>query len=255
MLAGSAKTLQSVSLIIPIFNEATHLEEFLRTVDAATFSLKKELILINDGSTDDSAAIIRKHRFKSRYIFLNEERNQGKGSAIRRGLAAATGDIIGIQDADFEYDLGDIRTILQLFVDDKCDVVYGSRFSGNTLAPRTLHTFANRWLTRFSNLLSGMPVTDMETCYKFFRKEIIQNIHLTSPRFGFEPEITAKIAKLRLRLREIPISYKPRNVKDGKKITWQDGIAALWHIFYFNTLLHSDMCFDASMPAEFFSKH
>ena len=224
-----------VSLIIPIYNEAMHLADFLTKVDKLTLPLEKELVLVDDCSTDGSRDLLTQFPFRSDVQILLQERNQGKGAAIQRGMAAAKGDVIGVQDADFEYDMNDIPALLQPFIDERADVVYGSRFkkSGEQVH-RTFHYLINRFLTLMSNLCSGLYLTDMETCYKFFRRDVIHNIALESRRFGFEPEITAKLAHLKLRISELPISYYPRNYLQGKKISWKDGVAALRHILYFN---------------------
>ncbi|MBL8032529.1 MAG: glycosyltransferase family 2 protein [Leptospiraceae bacterium] len=241
-----------VSLVIPVYNEARHLQEFLIAIDRAKFPIAKELIFIDDGSKDNSAEIIKNFRFRSKTIFIDQKQNQGKGAALKKGIEAATGDIIGIQDADFEYEIADVNTILKMMLDGGCEVVYGARFSKlNPQVHRTFHYLVNRLLTTLSNLLSGLYVRDMETCYKFFRREILQNIELKSKRFGFEPEITAKIARLKIRVKEVPISYFPRNYMEGKKITWKDGIAALWHLFYFNLILSKKKFFKSTMPTEF----
>ncbi len=246
---------KSLSLIIPIYNEAENLADFLRALDHHEFGLKTELVMVDDGSTDGSAEIIRHFTFRRRYVFLPLEQNRGKGAAIARGIVAASGDIIGIQDADFEYDLSDIPRLLEPLIAGSCDIVYGSRFGSlSQNAHRTVHYMANRLLTRLSNILSGLKVSDMETCYKFFRREILQNINLQSQRFGFEPEITAKIARLKVRVKEVPVSYFPRNFLEGKKITWRDGIAALWHIVYFNLLLSRRRFFKPTMPEEFLAE-
>jgi len=245
---------QRVSLIIPIYNEAAHLERFLQTIDHARYPLEKELVLINDGSTDDTTEILAHYPFSSSHQIISLPANQGKGSAIRQGIESATGEIIGIQDADFEYDVNDIAKILQLFVGDQADVVYGTRFyKGHDKTSPALHRLANKTLTWLSNRLSGLTVTDMETCYKFFRREIISNIRLESPRFGFEPEITAKLGRLKLRFAEIPVSYQARSILAGKKIGWRDGFAALWHIVYFNRFAAQARFFHPGMPGRYIS--
>lgn len=227
--------MKKVSLIIPVYNEQEHLNRFLTWVDDADFGLKKELVIIDDKSSDHSAKIIEDFSFKSECQFIQKETNTGKGAALRAGIAKASGDIIGIQDADFEYDINDIPAILELILKNKADIVYGSRFrKDSNQVHRTFHYLVNRFLTIMSNLCSGLYLSDMETCYKFFRSEIIKNIKLESDKFGFEPEITAKIARLKVRISEVPISYYPRSYIEGKKITWQDGVAALRHILYFN---------------------
>jgi glycosyltransferase involved in cell wall biosynthesis len=227
-----------VSLIIPVYNEAGHLAEFLKQVDALTFDgVEKELVIIDDCSRDASREILQSFRFTSSVQLHLHEVNQGKGAAIRKGVELATGDIIGVQDADFEYSMDDLSSIIAPIVSGKADVVFGSRFKATVIqVHRTFHYLVNRFLTTLSNLCSGLYLTDMETCYKFFRADVIKNIRLESNRFGFEPEITAKIAGLKLRIIEVPIWYFPRNYLEGKKITWKDGLAALGHIITFNFL-------------------
>lgn len=240
-----------VSLIIPVYNEADHLEQFLLAVDRLELPIEKELVIIDDRSSDNSAEIVRNFKFGSKVTFLIQEVNSGKGAAIRRGIEAASGDIIGVQDADFEYELSDIPQLLIPIIEGKADVVYGSRFKKTGYqVHRTFHYLVNRALTMLSNLLSGLYLSDMETCYKFFRGDIIKNIRLESNRFGFEPEITAKIARLQLRVLEIPILYFPRNYLQGKKITWKDGVAAVRHIVYYN-FWATKGCFKADMPAKY----
>ncbi len=240
---------QTVSLIIPIFNEATHLERFLNGIDKLELPLRKELVIVNDCSTDNSAEILENFQFQSPVIFINQSRNQGKGAAIRVGIQQATGDFIGVQDADFEYDADDIPKLLAPLLEGKADVVYGSRFKKtNYQVHRTLHYLVNRTLTMLSNVMSGLYLSDMETCYKFFRADVIKNINLESNRFGFEPEVTAKIARLQLHIMELPISYFPRKYLEGKKITWKDGVAALRHMFYFNLIRKHKDCFYETLP-------
>jgi glycosyltransferase involved in cell wall biosynthesis len=242
----------SVSLIIPIYNESSHLEEFLRLVDSFKLPLEKELVIVDDCSKDNSAEIVDQFEFKSTVAFVRHSTNLGKGAAIRTGIEKATGDIIGIQDADFEYDLEDIPKILQPFIEQKADVVCGSRFSRtNQQVHRTFHYLVNRFLTLFSNLLSGLYLSDMETCYKFFRADIIKNIVLESNRFSFEPEVIAKIAKLKIRVMEVPISYFPRNYIEGKKITWKDGVSAVFHIIRYNIFRNRKDCVKPDIPKQF----
>ncbi len=225
-----------ISLVVPVYNEAAHLSDFLALVDRLSFSFEKELIFIDDCSTDGSGDILENHPFKSENVaIVRQPENRGKGSAIRIGFERATGDFIGVQDADFEYSPDEIEGLVQPLIAQQADVVYGSRYKKSNLqVHRTYHYLVNRFLTMLSNLMSGLYLTDMETCYKFFKADLIQGIQLSSKRFGFEPEITAKIAKLNVRVFELPISYHPRNYLAGKKITWKDGVAALWHIVYYN---------------------
>jgi len=241
-----------VSLVIPIFNEADHLEKFLRAIDVFTLPMEKELVIIDDCSSDNSLEILRQFPFTSQVQVLTQPKNKGKGAALQLGITVATGEVIGIQDADFEYDIEDIPKLLELFLVDKADVVFGSRFKKSCpQVHRTYHYLVNRFLTILSNVVSGLYLTDMETCYKFFRKDIIKNIVIECDRFGFEPEVTAKLACLRCRVMEIPISYYPRNYLEGKKITWKDGFAALWHIINFNLLKSKKTFFRHQMPDRF----
>lgn len=244
--------MKKVSLIIPVYNEASHLEKFLGIIDALTLPIDKELVIVDDCSTDDSREIVANFPFTSAVTIINQVKNQGKGAAIARGIQDATGDIIGVQDADFEYEPDDIASLLTPIIAGKADIVYGSRFKkNNPQVFRTFHYLVNRFLTIYSNFASGLYLTDMETCYKFFTASIIKNINLESKRFGFEPEVTAKIARLKVRMHELPISYYPRNYVEGKKITWKDGVAALKHITYFNFFVKTRDCFKPEMPAEF----
>jgi glycosyltransferase involved in cell wall biosynthesis len=193
-----------------------------------------------------------KFNFKSKTLIERQLKNQGKGAALRRGFELATGDIIGVQDADFEYSLDDIPAILDPLLKGRADIVFGSRFKKNTMqVHRTFHYLVNRILTILSNIFSGLYLTDMETCYKFFRAEILKNINLESNRFGFEPEITAKVARLKIRIMEVPISYFPRSYLEGKKITWKDGVAALRHILYFNLMQNPRNLFKPTMPKRY----
>ena len=228
---------ERASIVVPIYNEAKNLPEFLKALDDLVLPCEKELILVNDCSDDGSRILLEAFDFKSSVALIHHAQNQGKGSAIRSGLAAATGTIVGIQDADFEYDMLEIPKVLEPLLLNQADVVYGSRYLRSGMrGHRAYHYLGNRFLTSLSNLFSGLSLSDMETCYKFFRSDILCNLGLESQRFGFEPEVTAKVARLQVRLREIPISYRPRSYGEGKKITWKDGMAALWHIVRFNVL-------------------
>lgn len=244
--------MKKVSLIIPVYNESSHLQRFLEMIDNLELPVDKELVIVDDFSSDNSKDILENYNFKSSVVLIFQERNQGKGHALRTGIEQATGDIIGIQDADFEYESADIPGLVQPLLDGKADVVFGSRFKkSNPQVFRTFHYLVNRILTVYSNLCSGLYLTDMETCYKFFSAKVIRNIRLESNRFGFEPEVTAKIARLKLRVYELPIFYYPRNYNEGKKITWKDGVAAFRHITYYNFFVKSRNCFKDSMPAEY----
>ncbi len=219
-----------LSIVIPVYNEAEWVEELVRRVQKEEF--RKELILIDDGSTDGTRDILpRIQQAYDNVRVLMHEQNQGKGAALRTGFAAAKGDIIVIQDADLEYDPRDYGRLLEPILDGRADVVYGSRFLGGPHRVLNFHHFiANQGLTFLSNALTNLNLTDMETCYKIFRREILEGMTLTSNRFGFEPEFTARISKRRLKVYEVPISYSGRDYDEGKKITWRDGVAALWVI-------------------------
>ena len=230
----------TLSVVIPVYNEESTLEELLAEVSKS--EIVTELILIDDCSTDNSLKKIFECKdqlscTKPEINILIEKnvKNMGKGAAIRKGFEKATSEVIIVQDADLEYDPREYVSLIQPIKDGKADVVYGSRFIGGT--HRVLyfwHYMGNKALTLLSNMFSNLNLTDMETCYKMFRREILQNFNLASNRFGFEPEFTAKIAKAKLKIYELPISYYGRTYDDGKKITWRDGIAAIYHIIRFN---------------------
>ena len=245
----------TISLIIPIFNEADHLERFLTLIDGLKLPVEKELVFVEDCSRDSSFDILSSFKFKSKFKILKHETNRGKGAALRTGIDAASGDIIGVQDADFEYDPNEIPSLVQPLLDGRADAVFGSRFKANSVqVHRTLHYLVNRFLTVMSNLMSGLYLSDMETCYKFFQADIIKNMVLTSDRFGFEPEVTAKVGKLKVRVMELPISYFPRNYIEGKKITWMDGIAALRHIVYYCLFQGIKESFKPALPEKYIPK-
>jgi len=220
-----------VSVIIPVYNELDTIAETISRVRASP--VDKEIIVIDDASTDGTPDIIESLTGPD-LTLIRQPRNQGKGAAIRRGLQAATGDIVLIQDADLEYDPNDYPRLLEPILDGRADAVFGSRFLGGP--HRVLyfwHSVGNRLLTTFSNIMTNFNLTDMEVCYKAMRREVALNLNLRSERFGIEPEITAKLARGRWRLYEVPITYAGRSYEEGKKITWRDGLAALWHIIYF----------------------
>lgn len=233
-----------LSVVIPAYNERATIAELLRRVTASPFA--KEIIIVDDGSSDGTVDELRLFGVETpdvlvpyngvagvenRIVLVMHERNQGKGAAVRHGIERASGDVILIQDADLEYDPADYPVLLQPILDGRADVVYGSRFTGS---PRRVllfwHSLGNWLLTFFSNMMTNLNLTDMETCYKVFRADVIKQIPLRSQRFGIEPEITAKLARLRARVFEVPISYAGRSYGEGKKITWKDGFAALWTI-------------------------
>jgi len=219
-----------LSVVIPVYNERDFVAELVSRVQAQDYRM--EILLIDDGSTDGSREIIAGLAEQNQEVqVLLHDHNQGKGAALRTGFLAASGDIILIQDADLEYDPRDYGKLLEPLLDGRADVVFGSRFLGGPHRVLNYHHYlANRFLTMLSNILTGLNLTDMETCYKAFRREIIQDMPLRQDRFGFEPEFTARIAARRCRVYEVPISYSGRDYAEGKKITWKDGVAALWTI-------------------------
>ena len=230
-LAGKSPLL---SLVVPVYNEAAHLEYWCNDILARDFGFSREFVFVDDCSTDGSREILRAFAGRPDVVLIEAPRNTGKGAALAAGIGRAQGEVVLIQDADFEYSLRDIPELVAPIVSREADVVYGSRYVGHRNVHRTFHYLVNKFLTLFSNIMSGLYVTDMETCRKAFRRDLIQNIALTSPRFGFEPEITARIADLNVRVVELPVRYSPRNQIEGKKIRWTDGIAALWFIVKFN---------------------
>jgi glycosyltransferase involved in cell wall biosynthesis len=221
-----------LSVVMPVYNEHATLREVISRVLAVPLEI--ELICVDDGSRDGSREILSELQTTHPQIrVLLQPKNLGKGAALRRGIQESTGDYVLIQDADLEYDPSDYPALLHPLLEGKADVVYGSRFLGS--APHRVlyfwHYVANRILTLISNALTNINLSDMETCYKVFRREILQSIPIEEDRFGFEPEITVKIAKRRLRVYEVGISYWGRTYEEGKKIGWKDGVRALWCLF------------------------
>ncbi len=219
-----------LSIVIPIFNEVQTIVEVLRRI--AGVDLEKEIIVVDDGSTDGTRELLQS---RGGITLIFHEKNCGKGAAIRTGLNYVSGEVVIIQDADLEYSPEEYPQLLNPILQGNADVVYGSRFLGGP--HRVLffwHFVGNYFLTLLSNMLSNVNVTDMETGFKIFRASVLKEINLQSDRFGFEPEITAKVARLRCRLYEVPISYHGRDYAAGKKITWRDGAAAIYHILRYN---------------------
>ena len=229
-----------LSIVIPVFNEAATLEQVLRAVlDVDLGGAGREVIIVNDCSADQSGAIADRMAAEDpRVRVFHHAANQGKGAALRTGFAHCTGDWVVVQDADLEYDPGELAQLMGPLRSGKADVVYGSRFL-STGARRVLyywHAVGNLFLTTFSNMMTNLNLTDMETCYKMFRREVIQSIVIRENRFGFEPEITAKVARKKCRVYEMGISYHGRTYQEGKKINWVDGLWAFWCIIKYNLL-------------------
>jgi glycosyltransferase involved in cell wall biosynthesis len=225
-------TMKTLSIVIPVYNEESTLDETLRRVESAPLiGWKKELIVVNDGSTDNTGKILESWTKKA--TIANMLKNQGKGAAVTHGISLAHGDVILVQDADLEYSPTDYPMLLDPFENSRVDVVYGSRFLGSHLSTMYLYELGNKFVTFLTNVLYNTNITDMETGYKVFRKTVLDKFSIHAKRFDFEPEITAKVLRCGYQIYEVPISYFGRKFSEGKKLTWRDGVVALFTLFYY----------------------
>lgn len=216
-----------LSIIVPVYNEEKSILIILRKLFDLRLDIQKEIIIVNDGSLDESEAVIRKFiKGKKGFILINKQ-NEGKGSAVRRGICLAKGDIITIQDADLEYDPNEFKRLIIPIIEGKEKVVYGSRFLRKHKPKYKIYFLGNKFLSFLTKILYNSKITDMETCYKVFEKKTIKSLNLSSKKFDIEPEITSKLLRKGISIKELPISYTPRSIEEGKKIGWKDGIRAV----------------------------
>jgi glycosyltransferase involved in cell wall biosynthesis len=226
-----------LSIVIPVYNEKNYIHEIIRRVrEVKLANIEKEIIIVDDFSTDGTREVLEKEIKTLVEQVIYHEKNTGKGGALRTGFQYATGDVVIVPDADLEYDPAEYEKLMKPIIEGRADVVYGSRFVGSE-PHRVLyfwHYVGNKMLTLLSNMFTNLNLTDMETCYKMFRREVLNSVRIEQNRFGFEPEITAKVARGNWRIYEIGISYSGRNYAEGKKINWKDGIQAVWCILKYN---------------------
>jgi glycosyltransferase involved in cell wall biosynthesis len=227
-------TLETLSIVIPVFNEVNSMKEVIERVREVHLPqiASREIVIVDDSSTDGTRDVLATYKDQNDFKIVFHDRNRGKGAALRTGIAETTGSIVIIQDADLEYDPQEYPKLLAPLLAGKADVVYGSRFAGGE-SKRVLyfwHSVGNKFLTTLSNMFTNINLTDMETCYKVFRGEVIRSIRIEEDRFGFEPEVTSKVAHMGCRIYEVGISYSGRTYAEGKKINWKDGVRAIWCI-------------------------
>ena len=234
-----------ITIVVPVYNELHTLKEILSRVNDSLdkLNMEKEIILVDDFSTDGTRDLLKEYEDKDFIQVFYHDKNQGKGAALRTGFQHATGDVVVVQDADMEYDPREFPLLLEPILAGKADAVYGSRFLGGP--HRVLffwHSVGNRFLTLLSNMLTDLNLTDMETCYKMIRSELLRTLSLSADRFGIEPELTARLAQADARIYELPISYDGRSYAEGKKIGWKDGVSALWCILRYNLFQFRSKC-------------
>jgi glycosyltransferase involved in cell wall biosynthesis len=218
---------RTLSVIVPVFNERSTVAEVVRRIRSVELPVEREIVVVDDGSDDGTGAVLTQLRDSTVRVIAHPQ-NRGKGAAIRTGLESATGDLVLVQDADLEYDPEDWPRLLAPVLKGRARVVYGSRFTGERRNMLFLHWVGNRFLSLVTNVLYNTTLSDMETCYKLFDRRVLDGIELRADRFDFEPEVTAKVLRRGIRIYEVPISYAGRELNEGKKITWQDGVVALW---------------------------
>jgi len=226
---------RKLSVIVPVYNERNTVAEIVRRMRAVDLPFEREIVIVDDGSTDGTRDVLAQLADSTIHVLLHPS-NRGKGAAVRTGLAEVTGDLVLIQDADLEYDPDDWPKLLAPILKGRAQVVYGSRFTGERRNMLFLHWIGNRLLSLATNVLYNTTLSDMETCYKLFDRELLDEIRLRSDRFDFEPEVTAKLLRRGVRIYEVPISYSGREFDEGKKITWRDGVVALWTLVKYRFL-------------------